>query len=84
MLIIFMLWQSVLQILTNFIIFNTKNWHVTNSINSVQQIVAFIRCAVLSPPGGVPCQTEEGADCRGSCLVPSALQSAQPATQGET
>lgn len=43
-----------------------------------------VSCAVLSPPGGVPCQAEEGVDCRGSCLVSSALQSAQPASQGET
>ena len=43
-----------------------------------------LSCAVLSPPGGVPCQAEEGADCWGSRLVSSALQSAQPASQGET
>lgn len=44
--------------------------------------LSFLLC--LSPPGGVPGQAEEGVDCRGTGLVPSALQPAQPASQGET
>lgn len=44
----------------------------------------FYKLCCLSPPGGVPCQAEEGVDCWCPCLVSSALQSAQPASQGET
>lgn len=51
---------------------------------SSKQRIWFTVIHCLCPPGGVPCQAEEGADRRCPGVVSSALQSAQPASQGET